>query len=498
MNDPDPVELYHYSTNHGEPPPQPDRRTVFKAMDPGNRPAPFKQYEGLEQRLLPRRLLRSEMQAVHVLSGQSGGQNELDWKLLGTLLFLSAGVSRVRGSPEPWAWYRMAMSAGNLHPIEVYVLYEGLWHYEPREHALVRLREPTEVAPVGENGAALILTGIPFRTCWKYRDRGWRHLFWDAGTLSANALAVATAHGLHARVDIGFDDDAVSQLVGIEAPDELPIALISLGASETPIPPAGSLAPILAESSPVAPHPIRFPLIEEAQAAGTLPEAALGEWRESLVAAGGPPRPTSCEPPVNASTASLEEVVRLRGSTRRFRTEVAAPAELLEWAMSAAVLAIPRDVGTGTFLKHFLSVHAVEGHRTGSALWQDQAGLAQLGAASDEEEERAAARHLCLNQALGGTSAYTVFHCSQLQPLLSYGGARGYRAAQLEAGVVSGRLALCAVAIGAGATGLTFFDKEVADHFATEATPMLVTAVGVPTTPHVRGGLPRCPVVMRG
>jgi hypothetical protein len=87
-----------------------------------------------------------------------------------------------------------------------------------------------------------------------------------------------------------------------------------------------------------------------------------------------------------------------------------------------------------------------------------------------------------------------VFHAVALAPLLRHLGARGYRAAQLEAGVVSGRLALCAFALGAGATGLTFYDGLVSSHFRTEASPLLATAVGIPAGGPVPSGSPGRPV----
>jgi hypothetical protein len=37
----------------------------------------------------------------------------------------------------------------------------------------------------------LALTGIPWRTAWKYTERGYRHLFWDSGMILANVLALA-------------------------------------------------------------------------------------------------------------------------------------------------------------------------------------------------------------------------------------------------------------------------------------------------------------------
>ena len=72
----------------------------------------------------------------------------------------------------------------------------------PAEFALRRLREGDFRARLAASAAApaiaglplcLVLTGIPWRTTWKYRERGYRHLFWDAGAIVANLLAVAAA-----------------------------------------------------------------------------------------------------------------------------------------------------------------------------------------------------------------------------------------------------------------------------------------------------------------
>ena len=114
------------------------------------------------------------------------------------------------------------MSAGNLHPIEIYVACDrlgevpaGVHHFAPLEAGLTTLREgdhrgglaAATVAPeVAAAPCGLVLTGIPFRTAWKYGERGYRHLFWDAGTMVGNLLALAEAHGLPARVYVGFVD----------------------------------------------------------------------------------------------------------------------------------------------------------------------------------------------------------------------------------------------------------------------------------------------------
>jgi hypothetical protein len=52
---------------------------------------------------------------------------------------------------------------------------------------------------------------------------------------------------------------------------------------------------------------------------------------------------------------------------------------------------------------------------------------------------------------------------------LEHFGNRGYRAVQLEAGILGGKLYLAAYAQRLGATGLTFFDDDVVEFFSPHA-----------------------------
>src|SRR5918992_5810828 len=106
MNDRKSVDDLHRSTIHGETPADPDRLLAFRPLDPTNRPAPFKIYPSVAPVLLPRQLRPSSLPAVDVLSGRRGDpQRGIDDRLLGTLLFLSAGVTRVaRRGPGESTW----------------------------------------------------------------------------------------------------------------------------------------------------------------------------------------------------------------------------------------------------------------------------------------------------------------------------------------------------------------------------------------------------------
>ena len=455
----------------------PDPRLVhgFQPMRWDRKPPQFKTYPGLATELLPEDL----------------GPGGLDRQGVGRLLFLAAGVVRAMPALGGPLWFRAAGSAGNLGPVEVYLVTgeldgvgAGLYHYEPVQHGLVRLGAvPADTPPV------LVLTGVPWRTCWKYGERGFRHLWWDVGTMLAHVLALAGEAGWRPRVELGFVDADVAALVGARWPHELPLAVVGL--SGPPVLPAAG--PVTVPAGHLADEPFEFPLVTAAHRAGELEsEQEVAEWRATARAAPfGPPAGagdfTFGEP--------LDTVVRRRGSTRAFDRSGLAPGELAAGALPWAAGALPADAVPegGTLLQHLVLVHAVDGLEPGGYRLEPD-GLGELGVG----DLRAVGRHLCLDQPLGGDGALTAFHSADLGAVVENLGDRGYRAALVEAGVVEGRLHLAAVALGLGATGLTFYDDEVSRFFATDLAPLLVTAVGVPAYRARPGGTPRRPVHMRG
>jgi SagB-type dehydrogenase family enzyme len=510
----DAAATLHRLTRHGSVLDAADRARLvaFQPLDPSNRPTPFKRYLGHDPVLLPRDFAWSSARGVDALAGRTTGAVDWPWNAatLARLLFFSNGVSRTSGSAfGDTSYFRTAMSAGNLHPVEIYVVCgslegvpAGVYHFAPLEFGLVELRRGdyrvalarAALDPrIAETLVTLVLTGIPWRTAWKYGERGFRHLFWDAGAILANLLALAPA-----SVDVGFVDELVAQLIGIDGDDEFPLALAVLpgphpignedghaGVVDVP-----RLDPVV---EPISRAPLTFPLITAAQRDGNLADArAVERWRSTATLL-GTPTAVAVEPPAHASDDPIEAVILRRGSTRLMRRE-AVPRDLLTWGLGAATRAVPSDFTSesATLLEHFVSVHEVEGVAPGAyrlrgrALEQGRVG-----------QQRDLAAHLCLDQPLGGDSAYTVFHSAALDEVLNALGARGYRAAQLEAGIASGRLALVAFALGYGATGLTFYDDEVSRAFGTTAACMLVTSVGVPEYRNTPGGSPAQPTPLR-
>jgi SagB-type dehydrogenase family enzyme len=183
---------YHEATKHSYE----SVRRRARALDWASKPSPYKEYPGVPLEPLPPRLDR--------------------------LLRLGAGVVRRRRGYE----FRTYSSAGALYPIEVYVATaDGLFHFDPRELGLRRLRDEDLRAALGGGETVIALTGILWRTAWKYDARGYRHLFWDAGTMLANLLELAPGE---ARVLTGFVDDDVNGVLGVDGIDESALALLQL------------------------------------------------------------------------------------------------------------------------------------------------------------------------------------------------------------------------------------------------------------------------------
>jgi hypothetical protein len=133
----------------------------------------------------------------------------------------------------------------------------------------------------------------------------------------------------------------------------------------------------------------------------------------------------------------------------------------------------------GDGLNHlYLIVHAVEGLPPGAYVFHRSRGFLEC---LKQGNFRPDARYLGLGQELPADAAVDIFFLTDLRPILQRFGDRGYRAVQLEAGILGGKLYLAAYAQRLGATGLTFFDDDVTRFFSPHAggkNAIFLTAVG--------------------
>ncbi len=105
----------------------------------------------------------------------------------------------------------------------------------------------------------------------------------------------------------------------------------------------------------------------------------------------------------------------------------------------------------GIDVPHWVAVHAVDGVEPGIYRWPD------LGTPLREGELRQELFRVALDQGLARDAAFVVVSGIDTADLND----RGYRDAQLAAGLVEGRLHLAAYAQDASASGMTFLDSEI-------------------------------------
>ncbi|HEV2388465.1 MAG TPA: SagB/ThcOx family dehydrogenase [Candidatus Acidoferrales bacterium] len=480
---------YHEATKHSYA----SVRSHQGGLDWANRPRPFKIYPALDPFPLPREFPAADAEALH--SGQSipsslpqGEAPALEQ--LAALLHFSAGITRRRIYAGGELYFHAAACTGALYEIELYLvaaqidrLPAGVYHFSPADFALRRLRSGDwrgvlVAAAAAEPAVArapisIISTGTYWRNAWKYGARTYRHFGWDNGTILANLLAMAAAHRLQPRLVLGFQDAPVNRLLDLDEGKEVALSIVALGDSD-PAPETDPEIPALGlEVIPPSRREVDFPAMRAMHAATRLAGAAeVASWRGALPAAPqqevagavvalGPAQDAPAGP-------ALEAVIARRGSTRRFARKPITLAELAA-SLDRATGVIPADFldPPGAPLNDiYLIANAVVGLEPGSyALHRRPLRLELLRRGSFRQE----ARHLALDQDLAGDAAADVFFLADLNRILGRFGNRGYRAAQLEAGILGGRLYLAAYAQQFGATGLTFYDDEVVEFFSPHA-----------------------------
>jgi SagB-type dehydrogenase family enzyme len=499
---------YHNGTKHSYE----SIRTNRHYLDWDNQPIPLKIYSALEPIPLPQHLSSSGMTALEAISSSDTSVKDQfvpSIQVLAEILYLSAGITRRRSYPGGEMLFRAAACTGALYHIDLYLvcgdlpdLQAGVYHFGPQDFALRQLRvgnyrdilvHASGSEPAIANAPALIVCASTYwRNAWKYQSRAYRHCYWDTGTILANLLAAAVGRRVPARIVLGFIDDAMGQLLSLDSAREGATALVALG-NMTPPAKAISTAvvPLQFETSPPSKTEIDYPVIRAMHEASSLEsEGQVAEWRETTNSSSGTksPRPTSNErlfplrPLGDAETPqdTLEEVIQRRGSTREFSRE-SITFEQFSTMLDRATRGILFD-----FLRPeeppindlYLIVHAVNDLPPGAYVFHRENNSLEL---LKEGDFRRDAGYLGLGQEIPADCSVDVFFLTDLDKVLERFGNRGYRAAQLEASIIGGKLYLAAYAQRLGASGLTFFDDNVTEFFSPHAagkSVMFLLALG--------------------
>ncbi len=500
---------YHERTKHT---PRSVREDGHR-LDFENKPRPEKAYRDLPRRPLAEALRPAMLPALAAVADRGpapAASGELGLDAVTQLCYLSAGITRRIRRGDRELLFRAAACTGALYHVDLYLvtggvgaLPAGVYHFDPPTLSLDVLREgdhrgalaeATGGHPrVREAPVAFVATSTWWRNAWKYRERTYRHAFWDSGTALANLLAAAGSLDLPADIVLGFADGRVAELLGVDPDREAPLEVVPVGAGD-PAPDAPPVDPIDPSTVPLSDREVDYPLIGAAYRASSLDDGgAAREWR-----AGAPDSPVGTRAPGDgervelrpvgddrASKVPLFEAIRRRGSCRAYARDDLEPRKVAT-VLDRATRGVPLDVGAPgggglRFNDAYAVVNGVDGVEPGAYHYHPAAGeLERLRAGECRRE----AGHLALDQRLGADAALCLYFMTDLEAVVDRLGDRGYRAAQLEAAVTAGRCYLAAAAHrDLGSTGLTFYDDAVTDFLSPRAagqTPTFLWTLGRP------------------
>jgi SagB-type dehydrogenase family enzyme len=479
-------------------------------LDRANRPQPFKIYPKIEPLPLPRDVPHTGVAALSAISEPvlpSRADSVPDLQDLARILYFSAGITKERAHPGGEIYFRAAACTGALYEIELYVvtgdlpgLDAGVYHFNPADVSLRLLRKgdcrrnlarATAMEPaVARAPATIICTGTYWRNAWKYQARTYRHFGWDNGTLLANMLAVSAASGLAAEIVLGFVDNELNRLLDLDTRREVSLCLVPIGRqSESSLPEPKETLALGLETIPLSEREIGYPAMLEMHNASSLEsEEEVAQWRgKQQVFPSSAPAADEVHfqrlPEEKQPKDTIEQVIMRRGSSRTFDKTASITLDQLSTIFDCATRGLPTDFldPLGAQLNDlYLIVHAVQGLKPGAYFFRREQYTLELLKAG---EFRAEAHHLGLEQELPADACVAIFFLADLKRILEGYGNRGYRAVQLEAGAIGGRMYLAAYAQRLGATGLTFFDDDVINFFAPHAkgkSAIFLLAIGKP------------------
>ena len=480
---------YHNATKHSYR----SIRTNPHFLDWANQPLPFKIYPKLELIPLPREFSETGVPALKAIATVAQRDNAVpDLQTLSQLLYFSAGVTRRRAFPGGEIYFRAAACTGALYEIELYLvcahlpdLDAGLYHYAAGEFGLHKLRSgdfrgvlvdaTDHESSVAHAPVIVICTGTYWRNAWKYQARTYRHFGWDNGTILTNLLAISTALEFPAKVICGFVDADVNRLLDIDTEREGAFSLVSIGGVADSAPARlEHISSLGLETIPLSRKELDYPAMRVIHAASSLlTPGEVGGWgANSLVVKPKeiPGELVSLTPVDDPELPDdpIQQVILRRGSTRRFAGEAITFVQL-STILDRSTRGVAADFldPPGTQVNDlYLIVNAVEGLFPGSYFFnRERRGLELLR----QGDFRSEAGYLGLEQELPADASVAIFFLVDLEVIFARFGNRGYRAVQLEAGIIGGKLYLAAYALQLGATGLTFYDDDVVRFFSPQA-----------------------------
>lgn len=472
---------YHDRTSYDR------RRMEPHRLDWADQPALYKTYPGVSVLQLPPVADDGDESLWEAAAGRvrpdAPAPGPLGLAQVARVLARTCSLTARRRSMGEVFHYRSVASAGALYPTELYLaahaveaLAPGVYHFGVERRCLTPLREgPVAAAVAAATGVgsgsrpalSFFLSGIFFRSAWKYRQRAFRYVLLDAGHLLENLLLALKACGLNGRLTYDFDDRQVADLLGLELVREAPLAAVLVTAPAPPLAPNGDAPAPPAGAMPaagrVAAREVAYDLIGRAYRSGLTVcpgDAADPQQVSALGLRKTHSRGVPAFPAVQGELG-LSQVLWQRRSRRNFTAEPLARSSfegLLDLMCRTAPMDRPSEPRYGAGVAIGALVGSVDGYLPGVYLLSpgDRRLERVIGGATT-----AAMAAVCLDQMWLAAASVHFLLMANLSALDACWGARGYRYAMLGAGRIGQRLYLGATALGLGCCGIgALYDDE--------------------------------------
>lgn len=468
---------YHWKTAY-------DRyRMSGHYMDWANQPIPFKQYRKRTAEPLPPVIdfpVNSLWSLILPPTSTSGTQVP-DKNRLARVLYLTGGITAQSRQGGQDFYFRAQASAGALYPTEIYTgvfkvegIKPGIYHFGADHFGLTLLRHedinqyPDDLVLVGQPKRLPIvlfyLSGIFFKSAWKYRARAFRYVLLDTGHVLENLILALASEEMAFTCHYDFNDDVASEQIGLDANREVGLVCVHAGINDqmasSPSSKPKALPPDIVAAGQVSNAEVDYDEILSAYRSGCHPPPddtqteSLNDigiygtsWR-SVVA---------CEPGDNEKSFAWS--VMHRRSKRNYVKQPLAEKTFMQ-QLDLLCRAYRRDGAENPFAclrVGFLTAN-IEGIESGFYLLDPekrQIGLVKSGHFIEPMTS------VCLDQQWLAQAAVHFLLMTNLKEIGSHYGPRGYRYAMLNAGRLGQVIYLGATALGLGCCGIgALYDRE--------------------------------------
>ena len=455
------------------------------SLDWANQPDVYKAYDGISPVPLFKETSLEEQDLWRMFQGRSRLPGPvINIQTISDILRMTSRLTARVRYPGQDFYYRSVASAGALYPNEIYLAHDGipdlqpgLVHYGIRNQVLHPLRTGKVLDPIpaatgfpdkSDVSASLMITGIFFRSAWKYRARAYRYVLLDAGHVLENLILALQYLSIPFSLHYRFHDREVNHILGVNGTQEACVAVVHLYknpmkmdqiAEQGDIPP---LPESILGASKVSAKEVVYPEIlsiheagvdvHDSVASGIPSQHDLGiivrhwqtiEWDQSGI---------QCE--------KYPDLLLRRRSKRNYIPRLMKLNDfwgLLDLVCISAGFADSNIVGTAPLQIGFLA-DRVEGLTPGFYLLnpiERKIGLVEPGQMTGIMTDA------CLNQDWLANAAVHFLFLANLRFLDQHWGARGYRYAMITAGRIGQIIYLGATALSMGACGIgAFYDDE--------------------------------------